>query len=209
MATELWAQDFQPISTSKGKNYFIGVGVGDAQLNTYTDYGKFGRSTYLPRFSIEFGQFRKIDPLFGVLLSARLSYQQLRLHSIQSEEEYNDVISFSDLQLRYGLYMGKDLVKLHVGGSIRAPLTSTFKVKSVNGNGMEEYYNLSDEVNVGKVSLASELGITFLFKSFHVGIGFSWNLNEFIESSFSTGPYLFEELEYLTLELVIYKPLKL
>lgn len=209
LATEVRAQDFQPISVTKGKNYIIGVGLGDAQLNTYTDYGKFGRSTYAPRLTVEFGQYRKIDPLFGLLLSARLSYQQLRLHPVQSEEDYNDVISFSDLQLRYGFYLGKDLIKLHAGGSIRAPLTSSFKVKSVNGNGTEEYYDLSDEVRVGKVSLATELGITFLFNSFHIGTSFSWSLREFVDSSFSNGPYLFEEVEYLTLEIVIYKQLKL
>lgn len=206
---ELNAQDFQPISASTGKNYFLGAGVGDAQLNVDNNFGTFGRSSYVPRITVELGQYRKLDPLFGILLSARLSYQQLRLHPINTDKPYNDVISFSDAQLRYGLYLGKDLIKLHLGGAIRFPLNSSFKVKGADSNGNEEWFDLSDDFKVTQVTFSTELGITFLIGSFHLSPTFSWNHNKFIESSFTTGPYSFDDSEYYTLEFVIYIPLKL
>ncbi|MBO6792677.1 MAG: hypothetical protein JJ895_02110 [Balneolaceae bacterium] len=206
---DLKAQDFQPISKIRGNNYFLGLGIGDAQLNQYNNSGTFGRSTYFPRLSVEFGRYYKIDPLFGLLISAKISHQRLRLHPIQTEEEYNDLFSFTDLQLRYGVYLGKDLIKLHLGGSMRTPLWSRFKVKSLNGKGEEDWYDLSNEVKASKISFATELGLTFMFKSFHISPTFTWNLREFIDSSFSNGAYLFDDTEYYTLEFIIYIPLEL
>lgn len=205
--TSLSAQYFDQKSP-EGKNFFIGLGLGDAQLNMQTGSSTYGRSTNIPRLIFDAGVAFPQVLMHQFSVTARFTYQDLYLKN-SGNQGYNDRLTFADFQLKPMVHFGKNVIKLNAGISARFPFYSEFQVKSLNSNNELTWYSLGKTIQPKPFIIVPEFGMSFLISDVHVTLGFSVITADYLDSTARTGAYRVQDTEYYTIEFVAYIPLRL
>lgn len=209
LSGNLSAQVFIPDSLFSGHNYYVGIGVGQGQLNIENAHSIYGRTTVLPRLSIETGFLYKGAPKHALSLSLRLTYQSLYLHSPVSTSGYNDKLSFLDAQLRPLMHIGGKRFMVFLGPAIRLPLTSGFKIHALDADTEYHWRKFDHLIEANKVNVALELGTKIKFGTTQIGFIYTGTNADFLTTSRSHGPYSLNAASYNTIEIMLYLPLEL
>lgn len=209
LSGNLNAQVFVPDSLFTGHNFYVGIGVGQGHLNIENTHSIYGRTTVLPRLSVETGVFYKNAPELALSLSLRLTYQSLYLHSPVSTSGYNDKLSFLDAQLRPLLHLGGRRFMVFFGPGIRLPLTSSFKIHALDADTEYHWQKYDHLIEANKINVALELGTKIKFGTTQIGFIYTGTNADFLTTSRAQGPYSLNVASYNTIEIMLYLPLEL
>ena len=209
ISKNIFSQTFLPDTVLSGYNYFIGVGIGQSQLNIENSYGTFGRTGSIPRLSIESGIIFRSEQDQHYSIALRFTYQNLYLHPPNSDTHYNDRLSFLDIQLKPMLHLGGKKFMVLLGASIRYPITSKFEVQSLNAQEETEWYPLPNTLKPESLTLVPELGIKIKFDNAQIGFITSFTNGNSFKNTSALSSYSIDEAYYYTLEALIYIPLNL
>lgn len=204
-----FSQVFVADSVFTGYNFYLGIGIGQGQLNIERGSSTFGRTSSVPRLSVETGIIYRAAPDQHYSLSFRLSYQTLYLHPKNKNTLYNDRLTFLDAQLKPMLHFGGKRFMVLLGASLRYPITSKFEVRSFNPEGENEWYPLSNALKPRKINIVPELGIKVKFANAQIGFITSFTKGNSFENKSNLVSYSIDDAYYYTLEALFYLPLDL
>ncbi len=209
ISSRAFSQTFLSDSLMNGYNYYVGIGIGQSQLNIDNSYGTFGRTSSIPRLTLETGVIFRTAPDQHYSVSLRFTYQNLYLHPPKSNTSYNDRLSFLDAQLKPMLHLGGKRFMVLLGVSIRYPIASKFEVQSLNAQEESEWYPLPNTLKPASINLAPELGLKIKFDEAQIGFITSFTKGNSFRNTSTLSSYLIDEAQYYTLEAIIYLPLNL
>lgn len=192
-------------------NFYVSLSIGQAQHNITNGFGTFGRSHILPRIYGEFGyafQNKYLDKVFPIP-SIGFSYQQLSLQPLpDTGDSYNDKLSLIYLHLNWLVHLGAEKFMVYLGPTIQLPLHSSFEIHSKTSDGSYRWVSIQDEVNNRHPGLGFKMGTKIKFGVLQFGLTYSLAFKYF-PSSKTNNPYQVNEIEFHTLDLILYIPLKL
>src|SRR5690554_2705238 len=129
---------FAQMLTDSTSNLYVGISLGDAQLNITNSNGTYARGQHLPRISGEVGYAfspKNTKNIFFVP-SLGVSYQELSLLKISDyNRSYNDKLAIFDIQLQSMLHMGGPNLMIFGGAVFRFPTYSRFDIRTLTGDG--------------------------------------------------------------------------
>lgn len=202
---------FGQVWSDSTSNFYMGLSIGQSQHNISNELGTYGRSHILPRVYAEFGYaVNDLSSAKGFLIpSLGISYQQLSLHPLsKSDNNYNDKLNLLYLQLNLLVHIGAEKFMVYLGPFVRLPIHSTFEIYSKTSDETYKWVSINEELKDRHPGVGFKIGTKIKIDALQFGLTYSLATKDF-PTSRTNNPYQVNTIEFHTLELILYIPLKL